>query len=167
MLLKKQTAEQGSWGNLHFLRSSASLLRNRAGFFPHFLGDITALITFNRVLVQFSFLWRDSLHSLTSVPVGPSVGIAITNSGLLGPGLQADGHWDYEQAVDQNVSLFLSNPASLPQDSKYSGPSTGPSMWAQSEASVRVWQLQVVTVCSETIFFLTWEIQQMTKFIFL
>lgn len=50
------------------------------------------------------------------MPVGPCLSVAITNSGLPGPVLQADGHWDCEQVVDQNVSLFLSYSTASTQD---------------------------------------------------
>lgn len=120
----------GSWGNLHFLQSLTCCETGKNSS-PHCWSNFTALIMLKRFLLQLSFLWRDSLHSPTSVPVGPSLGVAITNSRLPRPVLQTDGHWDCEQVADQNVSLFLSNPASLLQHSKYSGSSTGPSMGAQ------------------------------------
>lgn len=41
-----------------------------------------------------------------SLPVGPCWSVAITSSGLLSSVLQADGHWDCEQEVDQMSPCF-------------------------------------------------------------
>lgn len=117
-----------SWGKLHFLLSSANLLRNRAGFFPHFLSSYQ---TFQVLGTIFFPLRRRSTFPTWGFPVGPCLCVAITSSGLLRSVLQADSHWDCEQVVDKNVSLHLSHPALPWGYSKYWRSNMGSFMWDQ------------------------------------